>query len=95
LFRAEAHSISLSSVAAPPLQAETLSHGVVTMRCDITTCSSSHVSLLVSGSAQTCFDDQVSISTIMQHFLALIFIYEKKIIYCLMTYVAFREPYQE
>jgi hypothetical protein len=29
------------------------------MRCDITTCSSSHVSLLVSGSAQTCFDDQL------------------------------------
>jgi hypothetical protein len=47
------------SAAAPPLQAETLSHGVVTMRCDITTCSSSHVSLLVSGSAQTCFDDQL------------------------------------
>ncbi|XP_039814533.1 AT-rich interactive domain-containing protein 4-like isoform X3 [Panicum virgatum] len=47
------------SAAAPPLQAETLSHGVVSMRCDITTCSSSHVSLLVSGSAQTCFDDQL------------------------------------
>ncbi|CAO2188431.1 unnamed protein product [Urochloa humidicola] len=47
------------SAAPPPLQAETLSHGFVTMRCDITTCSSSHVSLLVSGSAQTCFDDQV------------------------------------
>jgi len=76
LFRAEAHSISLSSAAAPPLQAETLSHGVVSMRCDITTCSSSHVSLLVSGSAQTCFDDQVSISTIMEHFLALS-LYEK------------------
>jgi len=60
----------------PPLQAETLSHGVVSMRCDITTCSSSHVSLLVSGSAQTCFDDQVSISTIMEHFLALS-LYEK------------------
>ena len=33
-----------------------LPHGVVTMRCDITTCSSAHVSFLVSGSAQTCFD---------------------------------------
>uniref|UniRef100_A0A0A9D631 Uncharacterized protein n=1 Tax=Arundo donax TaxID=35708 RepID=A0A0A9D631_ARUDO len=32
---------------------------MVTMRCDICTCSSSHVSLLVSGSAQTCFDDQL------------------------------------
>ncbi|CAN6168142.1 unnamed protein product [Urochloa humidicola] len=59
LFRAEAHSISVSSAAPSPLQAETLSQGFVTMRCDITTCSSSHVSLLVSGSAQTCFDDQL------------------------------------
>jgi len=33
-----------------------LPHGVVTMRCDITTCSSAHVSFLISGSAQTCFD---------------------------------------
>ncbi|XP_062195357.1 AT-rich interactive domain-containing protein 4-like [Phragmites australis] len=47
------------SAAPPPLEAETLSHGVVTMRCDITTCSSTHVSLLVSGSAHTCFDDQL------------------------------------
>jgi hypothetical protein len=45
--------------APPPLQAENLPHGVVTMRCDITTCSSAHVSFLVSGSAQTCFDDQL------------------------------------
>jgi hypothetical protein len=29
------------------------------MRCEISTCSSSHVSLLVSGSAETCFDDQL------------------------------------
>ncbi|KAK3123565.1 hypothetical protein QOZ80_8AG0632820 [Eleusine coracana subsp. coracana] len=29
------------------------------MRCDITTCCFSHVSLLVSGSAHTCFDDQL------------------------------------
>uniref|UniRef100_A0A0E0ICS1 ARID domain-containing protein n=1 Tax=Oryza nivara TaxID=4536 RepID=A0A0E0ICS1_ORYNI len=47
------------SAAPPPLHAETLPHGVVTMRCDITTCSSSHVSLLVSGSPQTCFDDKL------------------------------------
>ncbi|CAO2169277.1 unnamed protein product [Urochloa humidicola] len=47
------------SAPPPPLQAEILSHGFVTMRCDITTCSSSHVSLLVSGSAQICFDDQL------------------------------------
>ncbi|XP_035820857.1 AT-rich interactive domain-containing protein 4 isoform X2 [Zea mays] len=45
--------------AHPPLQAEDLPHGVVTMRCDITTCSSAHVSFLVSCSAQTCFDDQL------------------------------------
>ncbi|KAH9626666.1 hypothetical protein KSS87_014581 [Heliosperma pusillum] len=46
------------SAPPPPLQAGTFSRGVVTMRCDISTCSSAHVSLLVSGSAQTCFDDQ-------------------------------------
>ncbi|XP_038990264.1 AT-rich interactive domain-containing protein 4-like [Phoenix dactylifera] len=47
------------SAAPPPLQAGTFSRGVVTMRCDLTTCSSAHISLLVSGSAQTCFDDQL------------------------------------
>lgn len=47
------------SAAPPPLQAGSFTRGVVTMRCDITTCSSAHISLLVSGSAQTCFDDQV------------------------------------
>ncbi|KAK1263395.1 AT-rich interactive domain-containing protein 4 [Acorus gramineus] len=47
------------SAAPPPLQAGAFSRGVVTMRCDITTCSSAHISLLVSGSAQTCFDDQL------------------------------------
>lgn len=46
------------SAAPPPLQAGTFSRGVVTMRCDLATCSSAHISLLVSGSAQTCFDDQ-------------------------------------
>ncbi|URD93737.1 Phosphatidylinositol-4-phosphate 5-Kinase [Musa troglodytarum] len=47
------------SAAPPPLQAGNFSRGVVTMRCDISTCSSAHISLLVSGSAQTCFDDQL------------------------------------
>ncbi|KAK4785482.1 hypothetical protein SAY86_002171 [Trapa natans] len=42
-----------------PLQAGTISRGVVTMRCDFSTCSSAHISLLVSGSAQTCFNDQL------------------------------------
>ncbi|KAK3013038.1 hypothetical protein RJ639_008239 [Escallonia herrerae] len=46
------------SALPPPLQAGTFSRGVVTMRCDLSTCSSAHISLLVSGSAQTCFDDQ-------------------------------------
>ncbi|XP_078429531.1 ARID/BRIGHT DNA-binding domain-containing protein isoform X2 [Wolffia australiana] len=47
------------SAAPPPLQAGTFSRGVVTMRCDLTTCSSAHISLLVSGSAEACFDDQL------------------------------------
>ncbi|CAL1390133.1 unnamed protein product [Linum trigynum] len=48
-----------TSAPPPPLQAGTFSRGVVTMRCDLSTCSSSHISLLVSGSAQTCFNDQL------------------------------------
>ncbi|KAG8487601.1 hypothetical protein CXB51_018243 [Gossypium anomalum] len=47
------------SAPPPPLQAGTFSRGVVTMRCDFSTCSSAHISLLVSGSAQTCFNDQL------------------------------------
>ncbi|KAJ8750972.1 hypothetical protein K2173_016153 [Erythroxylum novogranatense] len=47
-----------TSAPPPPLQAGTFNRGVVTMRCDISTCSSAHISLLVSGSAQTCFNDQ-------------------------------------
>ncbi|PKU73830.1 AT-rich interactive domain-containing protein 4-like [Dendrobium catenatum] len=47
------------SATPPPLQAGTFARGVVTMRCDLTTCSSAHLSLLVSGSPQTCFDDQL------------------------------------
>ncbi|KAL6996195.1 AT-rich interactive domain-containing protein 4 [Sarracenia purpurea var. burkii] len=47
------------SALPPPLQAGTFSRGVVTMRCDLSTCGSAHISLLVSGSAQTCFDDQL------------------------------------
>ncbi|KAI4335151.1 hypothetical protein L6164_013824 [Bauhinia variegata] len=48
-----------TSVPPPPLQAGTFSRGVVTMRCDICTCSSAHISLLVSGSAEACFNDQL------------------------------------
>lgn len=47
------------SAAPSPLQEGTFSPGFVTMHCDITTCSCAHISLLVSGSAQTCFDDQL------------------------------------
>ena len=50
--------IIICSAPPPPLQAGTFSRGVVTMRCDLSTCSSAHISLLVSGSAQTCFNDQ-------------------------------------
>ncbi|XP_057535676.1 AT-rich interactive domain-containing protein 4-like [Amaranthus tricolor] len=46
------------SAPPPPQQAATFSRGVVTMKCDISTCTAAHISLLVSGSAQTCFDDQ-------------------------------------
>ncbi|XP_022750015.1 AT-rich interactive domain-containing protein 4-like [Durio zibethinus] len=48
-----------ASAPPPPLQAGTFSRGVVTMRCDLSTCSLAHLSLLVSGSAQTCFNDQL------------------------------------
>ncbi|KAJ3673176.1 hypothetical protein LUZ60_006550 [Juncus effusus] len=47
------------SAAPPVLEEGALSRGVVTMRCDLTTSSSAHISLLVSGSPQTCFDDQL------------------------------------
>ncbi|WJX24541.1 AT-rich interactive domain-containing protein 4, variant 2 [Trifolium repens] len=50
-----------TSAPPPPLQAGTFSRGVVTMRCDISTSSSAHISLLVSGSADACFNDQVSL----------------------------------
>ncbi|KAL5698562.1 hypothetical protein ACHQM5_029587 [Ranunculus cassubicifolius] len=47
------------SAPPPPLQAGSFSRGVVTMRCDLSTSSSTYISLLVSGSAETCFDDQL------------------------------------
>ncbi|KAL9277719.1 hypothetical protein AtEden1_Chr00c003g0324031 [Arabidopsis thaliana] len=57
LLRIEVSSCSLHA-PAPPLQAGTFTRGVVTMRCDVSTCSSAHISMLVSGNAQTCFSDQ-------------------------------------
>lgn len=56
---------NIVSAPPPPLQVGTFSRGVVTMRCDLTTCSCTHISILLSGSAQTCFDDQV---IILKHF---------------------------
>eukprot|EP00250_Pteridium_aquilinum_P020516 c24844_g1_i1 orf=698-3193(-) len=50
------HRVSASS---PPSNVPPLARGVVTMRCDLCTSASARISLLVAGSAQTCFDDQV------------------------------------
>lgn len=47
-----------ASAVPPPLEAGMFSRGLVTMRCELSTCTSAHISLLVSGSAETCFDDQ-------------------------------------
>jgi hypothetical protein len=63
--------ILLYSAPPPPLQAATFSRGVVTMRCDISTCSSAHISLLVSGSPQACFNDQVPSKCLCTVFLLL------------------------
>jgi hypothetical protein len=53
------------SAPPPPLQEATFSRGVVTMRCDISTSSSAHISLLVSGSADACFNDQAWVNWIV------------------------------
>ena len=53
---------SFCSAPPPPIAAATLLRGVVTMRCDICTATFARVPLLVSGAAQTCFDDQVRTS---------------------------------
>ncbi|OWM66853.1 hypothetical protein CDL15_Pgr002648 [Punica granatum] len=47
------------SVLQPLIQTETFSRDVVTMRCDVSTSSCAHVSFLLSGNAQICFDDQL------------------------------------
>lgn len=47
------------SASPPPSGVPTLTRGVVTMRCDLCTSTFARISLLVSGSAQTCFDDQM------------------------------------
>lgn len=80
------------SASPPPLEAASLPRGMVTMRCDITTCSISHVSLLVSGSAQTCFDDQVYIPLTLDRFF---FVLPCKVTWCSLVCAASREPHQE
>ncbi|KAL3697125.1 hypothetical protein R1sor_011201 [Riccia sorocarpa] len=45
------------SAPPPPMAAALFARGIVTMRCDICTASHARVPLLVSGSAQLCFDD--------------------------------------
>ncbi|KAG6554644.1 hypothetical protein Mapa_003662 [Marchantia paleacea] len=45
------------SAPPPPMAAALFARGIVTMRCDICTASYARVPLLVSGSAQLCFDD--------------------------------------
>ncbi|MCO5598270.1 hypothetical protein L7F22_052362 [Adiantum nelumboides] len=50
------HRVSASS---QPSNAPPLARGVITMRCDLCTTASARISLLVAGSAQTCFDDQM------------------------------------
>ena len=63
------------SAPPPPLQAGTFSRGVVTMRCDLTTCSCAHISILLSGSAQNLFDDQVIRSIVLCGKVALLKLY--------------------
>ncbi|CAM6048469.1 unnamed protein product [Sphagnum compactum] len=52
------NSISMCSAPPPPMAAAAFSRGIVTMRCDVCTASCARISLLVSGPAQTCFDNQ-------------------------------------
>lgn len=81
------------SAPPPPLQAGTFSRGVVTMRCDVSTCSSAHISLLVSGSAQTCFDDQVILKDLSGKILVVGAVQLLHLVTCLFS--AFGESYKE
>lgn len=47
------------SAPQPLFDTETFSRDVVTMRCDLSTSSYAHISLLLSGNTQTCFNDQL------------------------------------
>ncbi|KAG0576309.1 hypothetical protein KC19_5G070800 [Ceratodon purpureus] len=57
------------SAPPPPMAATSLFRGVVTMRCDICTSSFARVPLLVSGAAQTCFDDQLLENSVKKQLL--------------------------
>eukprot|EP00249_Psilotum_nudum_P022397 c28503_g2_i2 orf=261-2768(+) len=57
------------SASPPPSAAPLLTRGVVTMRCDVCTSSSARISLLVSGSAHICFDDQILEHTIKRELM--------------------------
>ncbi|KAF8027480.1 hypothetical protein BT93_E0400 [Corymbia citriodora subsp. variegata] len=47
------------SAPQPLFDTETFSRDVVTMRCDLSTNSYAHISLLLSGNTQTCFNDKL------------------------------------
>ncbi|KAI3414558.1 uncharacterized protein J3R85_016201 [Psidium guajava] len=47
------------SAPQPLFDTETFSRDVMTMRCDLSTSSYAHISLLLSGNTQTCFTDQL------------------------------------
>jgi hypothetical protein len=57
------------SAPPPPTSTATLSRGVVTMRCDMCTSTFARVPLLVSGAAQTCFDDQLLENSVKKQLL--------------------------
>lgn len=57
------------SAPPPPMAASSLLRGVVTMRCDICTTTFARIALLVSGAAQTCFDDQLLENSVRKELL--------------------------
>lgn len=72
LLTIEAKGVRLlhrASAPAPPQAASSLHRGVVTMRCDICTTTFARIALLVSGAAQTCFDDQLLENSVRKELL--------------------------
>ncbi|KAJ7552209.1 hypothetical protein O6H91_06G046200 [Diphasiastrum complanatum] len=65
LLSIEARGLRLiHRISAPPPPTASFARGIITMRCDLCTSSSARISLLVSGSARTCFNDQLLESSI-------------------------------